>query len=204
MKYLTLFIFFWHFAEWTKNQYQKQKKSMYGNATEMGFFCCSDALRCLCGGKPGHGRHFTSCLVKFFLSSYRPRIVRGFSRPCLFNGVDLLCHSLMYCDWPLIWMICMRPPCRRSTFLHLHHFFPNPLLWSNPLHRIWLNNCLHLNVAGTDMRYKLVCWHHDVLVARSRPAFWRPAFASRHSGYSLVNKHGIGKWVICSWLSMVI
>ena len=51
----------------------------------------------------------------FFLSSYRPRIVGGFSWPCLFNGVDLLCHSLMYCASPLIWMICMRPPCRRHT-----------------------------------------------------------------------------------------
>lgn len=41
MKYLTLFFYFWHFAEWTKNQYQYQKQknvSMYGNATEIGFF----------------------------------------------------------------------------------------------------------------------------------------------------------------------
>ena len=166
-------VFFWHFAEWTKISIK--------NATERVFFAARTHWE-VCVVNQG-----TVVISPHVWSSYRPRIVRGFSRPSLFNGVDLLCHSLMYCDWPLIWMICMRPPCRRSTFLHLHNFFPNPLLWSNPLHRIWLNNCLHLNVAGTDMRYKLVCWHHDVLVARSRPAFWRPAFASRHSGYSLVN-----------------
>ena len=61
-----------------KSVSKTKNDSMYGNATEMFFFCCSDALRCLCGGKPGHGRHFTSCLVKFFFQVTEPGLCAVF------------------------------------------------------------------------------------------------------------------------------